>query len=125
MSGGLKAPSASIFLHQVDLQSDNPTIIRSAAGALEQLVGTRSAVQFIVESAALAPHHDCETTRVLSNALRFIFEGQERGQEVVVAALEEAMESGDDRQQLTARRLLSEMGGAQASGFHYDSALYL
>lgn len=104
--GAMKEETSSYLLLDQALD-ENPEIVRDAARALEETLGPARATERIVEAATMA-----EGARGIDDvvlALRWMI-----GRDLVVEQLEGLMLSGPTREQETAKRLLSEIGGVAA-----------
>jgi HEAT repeat protein len=98
--------TASLLLDEVT--DRNPSIVKEAVLALEQVLDAETMTARILER--LAKDKDRETTlRLYANALRFLSDDKP-----AVNRLESAMVSGPIESREYARRLLSEMGGGYA-----------
>jgi HEAT repeat protein len=97
--------SISLLLDQVT--DENPEIVRDAARALEEILGTTRATTRIVEATTGADGAYSIEDVVL--ALRWMVE-----RDLVVEQLEDLMLAGHTHEQDTAKRLLSEIGGVAA-----------
>jgi HEAT repeat protein len=100
----LRAEGAAPVLIE-SLSEESPALVRQAALALKESLGTRTAAARVVEAASrLGP----DRLEGFAMALRWM------GRDVMAEELESLMTSGPAEQQEIARRLLSEIGGAAA-----------
>ncbi|TET90100.1 MAG: hypothetical protein E3J35_07705 [Methanomassiliicoccales archaeon] len=105
--GNLEEKRAESILRE-ELDDDNPLVVRTAARSLEKTVGTREAVGHIVDAAI-----DSDNIKKLADALRHM-KGLVMGGKKVPDELEAAMISGTSERQEAGRKLLMQMGGAEA-----------
>ncbi len=102
--GNLQVESSGPLLIE-ELADDNPAIVRSAARAMEKILGLSTCVDRIVEATSKS---ELSLTDAYGRALRWL------DREAVAEELEALMLSGSAKQQGAARALLSELGGAVA-----------
>lgn len=100
----LRAESAAPILID-SLSEESPALVREAALALRETLGHRTAAARVVEAASRSGPDRIEG---FAMALRWM------GRDTMAEELESLMISGPAEQQDTARRLLSEIGGAAA-----------